>query len=200
MWDLEYKESWALKNWCFWTVVLEKTLKGPLDCRISNQSILKEISPGCSLEGLMLNLSSNTLATWCKELTHLKRPCCWERLKAGGEGYNIGWDGCMASPTQWTWVRVNSCSWWWTGRPGALWFMGSQRVGHESVTELNWKLLTFTVYSYYIILLNLILFLFYVKDNLHRITEGTFLVILSIFILVLHLKLSTLDHLNSGYS
>ena len=81
--------------------------------------------------------NSNTLATWCKELTHLKRPWCWEILKAGGEGDDRGWDGCMASLTRWTWVWVNSGSWWWTGRPGVLWFMGSQRVGHDWATELN---------------------------------------------------------------
>ena len=82
--------------------------------------------------------NSSTLATWCKELTHLKRPWCWERLKAGGEGDNEGWDGWMASPTQWTLVCVGSRSWWWTGRPGVLQFMGSQRVGHDWATELNW--------------------------------------------------------------
>ena len=138
MWELDYKESWAQKNWCFWIVVLEKTLKSPLDCRRSNQSIQKEISPGFSLEGLMLKLKSNTLATSCKELTHLKRPWCWERLRAGGEGDNRGWDGWMASPTQWTWVWVNSRSWWWTGRLGVLRFMGSQRVRHDWANELNW--------------------------------------------------------------
>ena len=82
--------------------------------------------------------NSNTLATWCKELIHLKRPRCWERLRAGGEGDNTGWDGWMASRTQWTWVWVNSGSWWRTGRPRVLWFMGSQRVGHNWETELNW--------------------------------------------------------------
>ena len=82
--------------------------------------------------------NSNTLATWCEELTHLKRPWCWERLKAGGEGAYRGWDGWMASLTQWTWVWVNSGSWWWTGRPGVLGFMGLQRVGHDWATELNW--------------------------------------------------------------
>ena len=70
--------------------------------------------------------------------THLKRPWCWERLKAGGEGDDRGWDGWMASRTQWAWVWVNSRSWWWTGRPGVLWFMGSQRVRHDWATELNW--------------------------------------------------------------
>ena len=81
--------------------------------------------------------NSNTLATWCRELIHLKRPWCWERLRAGGEGDDRGWDGWMASPTQWTWVGVNSGSWWWTGRPGMLLFMGSQRVGHDWATELK---------------------------------------------------------------
>ena len=86
-----------------------------------------------------INISnSNTLATSCKELTHWKRLWCWEGLGAGGEGDNRGWDGWMASPTQWTWVWVNSRSWWWTGRPGVLRFMGSQRVGHDWATELNW--------------------------------------------------------------
>ena len=82
--------------------------------------------------------NSNTLATSCEELTHLKRPWWWERLRAGENGDDRGWDGWMASPTQWTWVWVNSGSWWWTGRPGVLRFMGSQRVGHDWATELNW--------------------------------------------------------------
>ena len=83
--------------------------------------------------------NSNTLATWCKELTHWKRPWCWERWKAEGEGDDRGWDGWMASLTQWTWVWANSRSWWWTGKPGVLQSMGSQRVGHDWVTELNWR-------------------------------------------------------------
>ena len=82
--------------------------------------------------------NSNTLATWWEELTHLKRPWCWERLKVGGEGDHRGWDGWMASPTQRTWVWVVSGSWWWTGRPGVLRFMGSQRVEQDWATELNW--------------------------------------------------------------
>ena len=82
--------------------------------------------------------NSNTLATWCKKLTHWKRPWCWERLRAGGDGDDGWWDGWMASLTQWTWVWVDSRSWWWTGRPGVLRFMGSQRVRHDWVTELNW--------------------------------------------------------------
>ena len=75
-------------------------------------------------------------------MTHWKRLWCWEGLGAGGEGDDRGWDGWMASPTRWTWVWVKSGSWWWTGRPGVLWFMGSQRVGHDWVTELNWNWLS----------------------------------------------------------
>ena len=83
--------------------------------------------------------NSNALATCCEELTHWKRPWCWERLGAG-EGDDRGWGGWIASLTQWTWVWVNSGSWWWTGRPGLLLFMGSQGVKHNRVTELNWTL------------------------------------------------------------
>ena len=79
------------------------------------------------------------LATWCEELTHLKRPWCWKGLTAGGEGDDRGWDSWMASLTQWTWVWVDSGGWWWTGRPGVPRFMGSQRVGHDWATELNWR-------------------------------------------------------------
>ena len=80
----------------------------------------------------------NTLATWCEELTHWKRPWCWERLKAGEEGDDKGWDSWMASPTWWTWVWASSGRWWWTGRPGVLQSMGLQRVRHNWATELNW--------------------------------------------------------------
>ena len=82
--------------------------------------------------------SSNTSATWCKEPTHRKIPRCWERLKAEGEGDNRGWDGWMASLTEWTWVWANYGRWWRTGRPGVLQSMGSQRVGHNWAAELNW--------------------------------------------------------------
>ena len=87
----------------------------------------------------LLSQTVHSSPTWCEELTYLKRPWCWERLRAGGEGDDRGWDGWMASPTQWTWVWVHSRSWWWTGRPGVLCFMGSQRVRHDWVTELNYS-------------------------------------------------------------
>ena len=110
------------------------------DARRSNQSILKEISPGCSLERLMLKLKLQYFGHPMWRVDSLEKNLSWERLRAGGEGDDRGWDGWMASPTQWTWVLVNSRSWWWTGRPGMLRFMGWQRVGHNWVTELKLKL------------------------------------------------------------
>ena len=136
MWELNHEESWTPKNWCFWTVLLVKTLESSLDCK-EIQPILKKLNPEYSLEGLCWSWVSNTLATWWEELSNLERPWCCEILRAG-EGDNRGWDGWMASPTQWTRVWVNSRSRWWTGRPGVLRFMESQRVGHDWATELNW--------------------------------------------------------------
>ena len=135
-WIIKKAERWridAFEVWCW-----RRLLRVPWTARSSNQSILKEISPGCSLEGLMLKLKLQFLATSCEELTHWKRPWCCEGLGAGGEGDDRGWDGWMASPTRWTWVWVNSWSLRWTGRPGVLRFMGSQRVRHDWATELNW--------------------------------------------------------------
>ena len=82
--------------------------------------------------------NSNTLATWCKELTHWKKPWCWVWLKAGGEGDDRGWYGWMASSIQWIWVWASSKSWWWIQKPGVLQSMGSQRVRHDWATQLNW--------------------------------------------------------------
>ena len=137
-------ESWTIKKpECLRIDAFElwrwrRLLRVPWTARRSNQPILKEISPEYSLDRRMLKLKSNILATSCKELTHWKRPWSWEELGAGGEGDDRGWNGWMASPTRWTWVWVNSGSWWWTGRPGVLWFMGSQRVGQDWATEQNW--------------------------------------------------------------
>ena len=130
------KKSWVPKNWCFWTVVLEKTLEIPLDCKEIQPVHPKGNQPWIFI-GRTDGWSSNTLATWCEELTHWKRFWCWEGLKAGGEGDNRGWDGWMASPTRWTWVWASSGSWWWTGKPGVLQSMGWQRVGRNLATELN---------------------------------------------------------------
>ena len=139
-------ESWTIKKaehqridafelWCW-----RRLLRVPWTARRSNQSILKEISPGGSLEGMMLKLKPQYFGHLMRRVDHWKRLWCWEGLGAGGKGDHGGWDGWMASLAQWTWVWLNSRSWWWTGRPGVLWFMGSQRVGHDWATELNWIL------------------------------------------------------------
>ena len=134
-WSIKKVKHWrtdAFELWC-----CRRLLRVPWTARRSNQSILKEISPEYSSEDWCWSWNSNILATWCKELTHLKRPWCWEKLKAGGEGDDRGWDSWMASLTLWTWVWINSGSWWWTGRPGVVQSVGSQRVRHDWVTELN---------------------------------------------------------------
>ena len=137
MWELDIKkaEHWrtdAFELWCWRTV-----LRVPWTIKISNQSILKEISPEYSLEGLMLKLKLQYFGHLMWRI-HLKRPWCWERLKAGGEGAGRLWDALMASLTRRTWVWASSGCWWWTGKSGVLKFMGLQRVRHDWVTELNW--------------------------------------------------------------
>ena len=137
-WTSKKAEHWridAFELWCW-----RRLLRVPWTARRSNQFILKEISPGCSLEELMLKLKLQYFGHLMRRADSFEKPRCWERLRAGGEGDNRGWDGWMASPTQWTWVWIGSRSWWWTGRPGMLQLMGSQRVGHDWETELNWKL------------------------------------------------------------
>ena len=137
-------ESWTIKKAeCQRTDTFElrcwrRLLRVPWTARRSNQSILKEISLRFLWREWCWSWNSSTLATSCKELSHWKTLWCWEGLGAGGEWDDRGWDGWMASLTRCTWVSVNSGSWWWTGRPGVLWFMGSQRVGHDWVTEMNW--------------------------------------------------------------
>ena len=138
MWELDYKESWALKNWCFWTVVLEKTLESPVDCKEIQPVHSKGDQPWVFFGRNDAKAETPVLWPPHAELTHWKRLWCWEGLGAGGEGDDRGWDGWMASQTRRTWVWVNSRSWWWTGRPGVLRFMGSQRVRHDWATELNW--------------------------------------------------------------
>ena len=138
MWELDYKESWLPTNWYFWTVVLEKTLQSPFNARRSNQSILKEISPEYSLEGLMLKLKLQYFGNLIWRADSFEKTLNLGKTEVGGEGDHRGWDGWMVSPTQWTWIWVNSGSWWWTGRPGMLQTMGSQRIRQHWATELNW--------------------------------------------------------------
>ena len=118
MWELDYKESWALKNWLFWTVLLEKTLESPLDCKEIQPVHPKGDQSWVFIRGT--DVEAETPILWPPELTHWKRPWCWERLRAGDERDDRGWDGWMASLTQWTCIWVDSRSWWWTGRPGIL--------------------------------------------------------------------------------
>ena len=138
MWELGYKESWVPKNWCFWNVVLQKTLESPLDYKE-----IQPVHPKGDQSWVFIgrtDAEAETPILWatsCEELTHWKRPWCWEGLGVGGEGENRGWDGWMALATRWTWVWVNCGSWWWTGRPGVLRFMGSKRVRHNWSTELR---------------------------------------------------------------
>ena len=138
MWELDCEESWAPKNWCFWTVLLEKTRESPMGCKEIQPVHPKGDQSWVFIGRTDAEAETNTLVTLCKVLTHWKRRWCWEGLGAVGEGDDRGWDGWRASLTWWTWVWVNSGSWWWTGRPGVLWFMGLQRVGHDWATELNW--------------------------------------------------------------
>ena len=138
-WTVKKAENWridAFELWCW-----RRLLRVPWNARRSNQSILKEISSEYSLEGRMLKLKLQYFGPMMGR-THsfLKRPWCWERLKAGGEGDNRGWGDWMASLTRWTWVWASSGSWWWTGKRGVLQSMGSQRVWHDWVAELKYNL------------------------------------------------------------
>ena len=136
-------ESWTIKNaecqridaelWCW-----RRILRVPWTSRRPNQSILKAIIPGCSLKGLMLKLKLQYFGHLMQRADSLEKTLMRERLRVEGEGDDRGWDGWMASPTRWTWVWVDSGSWWWTGRPGVLQFMGLQRVRHDWATELKW--------------------------------------------------------------
>ena len=135
-WTLKKAEHWridAFEVWCW-----RRLFRVPWTARRSNQSILKEISPECSLEGLILKLKLQYFGHLMRRVDSLEKTLMLGGIGAGEEGDNRGWDGWMASPTRWTWGWVNSGSWWWTGRPGMLWFMGSQRVRHDWATELNW--------------------------------------------------------------
>ena len=132
----EHKIIDAFELW-WW----RRLLRVPWTARISNQSILRKVVLNIHWKDWCWSWNSNTLATWCEELTHLKRPWCWERLRAGGEGVGRGWDGWMASLTQRTWIWANSRKQWRTGKPGPLQSMGLQRVRHNLVTEHHHKIL-----------------------------------------------------------
>ena len=130
----EHWRSNAFELWC-WI----RLFRVPWTARWLNPSILKEISLNIHWKDWWWSWNSMWTFTWCEELTHWKRPRCWERLRAGGEGDDRGWDDWWASLTQWAWVWASSGSWWWTGKSGVLQSMGSQRVRHDWGTELNWE-------------------------------------------------------------
>ena len=139
MWDLDHKEDWALKNWFFQSVVLEKTLESPLDYKE-----IKSVNPEGNQPWIFIGRTdaiwcwswgSNTLATWWEELIHWKGPWYWERLIAGGKEAKRGWDDWIASPIQWTLVWANSGRYWRTEKPGVLQSMRSHRVRHDLMTE-----------------------------------------------------------------
>ena len=138
MWELDYKESSAQKKWCFWTVILVKTLENPLDCKEFQPVHLKGDQSWVFIG--KTDVEAETPILWPP---NAKCWLIWKTLMLGkiegrrrrGRQRMNGW---MALPTQWTWVWMDSKRWWWTGRPGMLWFMGSQRVGHNWTTELNW--------------------------------------------------------------
>ena len=136
-WTVKKAERWRIAAFELW--YWRRLLRVPWIARRSNQSILKEISLGISLEGMMLKLKLQYFGYLRWRTDSLKKTLMLGGLGAGGEGDDRGWDGWMASLTRWTWVWVNSGSWWCTGRPGMLWFMGLQRVGHNWATELNWN-------------------------------------------------------------
>ena len=134
MWGLDYKAGWVPKNSCFWTVVLEKTVKSPLDCKEIQSVHSKGNQSWIFIERTDGEAWSSDAKNWL-----IGKYQFWESLKAGGDGDDRGWDGWMASPTQWTRVCKTSGSWWWTGKPGVLQSIGLQRVTPLSNwTELNW--------------------------------------------------------------
>ena len=145
MWELDYKESWVLKNWCFWPsaecwrIDVFELFESPLDCK-ETQPVNPRGNQSCIFIG-RTDAEAETPILWSPDVKNWllgKRPWCWERLKAGGEGEDRGRDGWMASLTTWTWVWTSSGSWWWTGKSGVLESMGSPRGKHDCAPELNW--------------------------------------------------------------
>ena len=142
MWELDQKASWA-PNSCFWTVVLEETLESPLDCKEIQPVHPKGNQSWIFIGRTDAKLKLQYFGYLMQRTDSLEKTLSWERLKAGGEGDDRGWDGWMASLTQWTWVWTDSGNWWWTWEPGMLQSMASQRVRHDWAAELNrtedWK-------------------------------------------------------------
>ena len=141
----DHKENWRTDAFELW--YWRRLLRVPWTARRSNQSILKEINNEYSLEELMLKLKLQYFGHLMRRTDSLEKTLMLGKIKAGGEGIDRGWDGWMASPIQWTWIWASSRSWWWTGKPGMLQSMGSQRVGHDWATELKiWLYGCYTMY------------------------------------------------------
>ena len=139
MWELDCKKSWVLKNWCFWTVMLEKTLEGPLDCKEIQPVHPKGDQPWIFIG--RTDVEAEVPILWppdAKSWLIGKDPDAGKDWRWEEKGNDRRWEGWMASLTQWTWVWVKSRSWWWIGRPDVLQSMGLQRIGHDWATELNW--------------------------------------------------------------
>ena len=140
MWELGHRDGWVPKNWCFWTMVLEKTLESPLDCKEIKPSILKEICPGYPLEWLMLKLKLQYFGHLMWRTDSLEKTLMLGKIEGGKRGDNREWSGYMVSPTQWMWLWACFGSWWWTGKPGMLQSLWLQRVVYDWMTELNWTI------------------------------------------------------------
>ena len=145
MWDLDHRESWMPKIWCFWAMALEKTLESPLDCKIKpvnskgNQSWI--FIGRTDAEAKTPILWSPNVKNWLiGKDTGAGKDWQWEE-----KGMTEDWDSWMASLTLWTWVWVSSVSWWWSRKPGMLQSMGSKRIGHDRATELNWTELNWQI-------------------------------------------------------
>ena len=138
MWELDYKDSWVPKNWCFWTLMLAKTLESPLDCKE-----IQLVHPKGNQSWIFIGRTDAEAETPVLWPPYAKNWLIWKDPDAGRDWGQEGredrrWDGWMASPTRCTWVWVSSRSWWWTGKPSVLQFTETQKVGHDWVTELSW--------------------------------------------------------------
>ena len=138
-WELDCEESWAPKNWCFWTVVLEKTLESPLDWKEMHPVHPKGDQSWVFIGRTDAEAELQYFGHLMRRVDSLEKTLMLGGIGGRRRGDNRGWDGWMTSVTRWAWVCINSGSWWWTGRPGVLGFMGSQRVRHDWATELNWS-------------------------------------------------------------
>ena len=137
MWELNHKESWTLKNWCFWTVLLEKAFESPLDCKE-----IKPVHPKGDRSWVFIgrtDVEAEAPILWPPDAKNwiIGKTLVLGKIEGKRRGHDRGWDGWMASLTRWSWVWASSGNWWWTGKPGMLISMGLQRVGHDWATELT---------------------------------------------------------------